>query len=166
MRTRTLRGVIGFAAGLGLLVSLFAAAEYFTASLRSACTLNQFFSCGTVDRSGLTSTLGVPDYAWGIGGFVALLIVAAIAERRGRDPRPTYVLLALSTAAVLLSASFLYTQLVRIHALCLVCASAEALGFVVWLCALALAIRLHRRAVEPPSEPRAGPSSEAPEPPS
>lgn len=152
MRSRTLRSVVGLAAGLGLLVALFAAAEYFTASLRSACTINQFFSCGTVDRSGLTSTLGVPDYAWGIGGFVALLIVAAVAEKRATDPRPTYALLALSTVGVLLSADFLYTQLARIHALCLVCASAETLGAIVWLSAIALSIRAHRgEAAEPPT---------------
>jgi uncharacterized membrane protein len=157
VRTRTLRSVVGLAAGLGFIVSVFAAAEYFTASLRSACTINQFFSCGTVDRSGLTSTLGVPDYAWGIAGFVLLLIVAGIAEHRASDPRPTYALVGVSTLGVAFSADFLYTQLVRIHALCLVCASAEAFGVIVWICAIALAARAHRgEPVEPPA-----PASEA-----
>ena len=97
MRTSSLRGLVFLSGALGLLVAIFAAAEFYTASLRSACTINQFFSCATVDRSGLTSTLGVPDYLWGILGFLALLVVAGVAEKRPADVRPAYLLTLLAT---------------------------------------------------------------------
>ena len=150
MRTRNLRGVVYLSGGLGLLVAIFAAAEFYTASLRSACSINQFFSCATVDQSGRTTTLGVPDYLWGIGGFVVLLVVASLAERYPHDVRPAYLLTALATGAVALSAYFIYVQLAEIHALCVVCASAETLGGILWLGSIALAVRTRRGAAGPP----------------
>ncbi len=159
MRTASVRSAVYLAAGLGLLVSLFAAAEFYTASLRSVCSLSQFFSCATVDTSGRTSTLGIPDYAWGIGGFVVLLVVAGLAERSPRDVRPAYLLAGLATAAVALSAYFIYVQLAEIHALCVVCASAETFGVVVWAGAVTLALRTGRRG-RARDEPIPGPRSE------
>ncbi len=158
MRTQTVRSVVFLAGGLGLLVALFATAEFFTASLRSVCSINQFFSCATVDRSGKTSTLGIPDYAWGVVGFLALLIVAGLAERSPKDVRPAYALAGLSTAGVALAGYFVFVQLAEIHALCVVCASAETLGALVWISALVLAVRTRRRAA-------GGPSAREPEPP-
>ena len=163
MRTSDLRGAIYLAGGVGLLVSLFAAAEFYTASLRSVCTINQFFSCATVDRSGLTTTFGVQDYLWGIGGFLALLVVAGIAEQRPRDVRPAYLLTLLATGAVGLSGYFIYVQLAEIHAFCVVCATAEVFGGIVWVGSIALAFRTARKAAAdraPPArraEPKRGP---------
>jgi uncharacterized membrane protein len=102
MRTRSWRSLVYFAAGLGLIVAIFAAAEYFDASLRSACSVNSFFSCTLIDQSNYTTTLGVPDYLWGIGGFVVILIAAALAEQRPRDLRRAYFLLGITTAGVTL----------------------------------------------------------------
>jgi uncharacterized membrane protein len=146
VRTSTLRSTVYLAGGLGLLVAVFAAAEFYTASLRSVCSINQFFSCATVDRSGLTTTLGVQDYLWGVGGFIVLLVVAGLAERRPRDVRPAYALTALATGAVGLSGYFLWVQLAEIHALCVVCATAEAFGGLVWVASIALAVRTARKA--------------------
>lgn len=141
MRTRTLRSVVYLAAGIGLIVAIFAAFEFYEASLRSLCTINSFFSCSTVDVSGRTTTLGVPDYLWGIGGFVAILVVAGIAESRPQDRRVGFFLVALTAAGVALSVYFLYVQLVEIGALCVVCASADAFGWLAFAGALALARR-------------------------
>ena len=148
MKTSSLRGVIYLAGMLGLLVTFFATAEFYEASLRNVCTINQFFSCATVDKSGLTTTFGVPDYLWGILGFVAMLVVAGIAEKRPRDVRPAYLLTVLATGGVGLSAYFLYVQLAEIHALCVVCASAETLGAILWAASIALAIRTARKSAE------------------
>ena len=147
MRTRSLRGIIYLAGGLGLLVAIFAAAEFYTASLRSVCSISQFFSCSTVDQSGKTTTLGIQDYVWGVGGFVLLLIVAGVAERLPRDLRPAYALAFFSTGAVALSGYFIYVQLAEIHALCVVCVTAEGFGAIVWVAALALAVRTRRKAL-------------------
>ena len=146
VKTATVRSWIFLAAGLGLLVALFAAAEFYTASLRSVCSINQFFSCATVDESGKTTTLGIPDYLWGIGGFVVLLVVAGLAERRPKDVRPAYLLVLFATLAFVLSGYFIYVQLAEIHALCVVCATAEGFGTGVWVGSLSLAGRTARAA--------------------
>ena len=157
MRTRDVRSVVYLAAGLGLIVAIFAAAEFLDPSLRSVCTVNSFFSCGKVDASALTSTLGVPDYLWGVLGFVAILLVAALAERHRKDRRYAYALLGLTTAGVGLSLYLLYVELAEIQALCLVCASAYLLGGVAWLGAIELTRRALRRGpVAPPAAPSSG----------
>ena len=159
MRTRDLRSLAALAAGLGLLVSLFAAAEFFDASLRAICSVNGSISCGAVDQSGRTSTLFVPDYLWGVGGFVALLVVAAIAERRPADLRWAYGFVGLASAGVALSAYLLYVELALIHALCPVCVAAYLLGAVVWVSAIALLRRARARAARADDADR--PSAEA-----
>jgi uncharacterized membrane protein len=138
MRLRTVRSVVYLGAGLGLIVALFAAAEFFDAALRSACSVTSFFSCQLVDQSGLTTTLGIPDYLWGIGGFVAILVAAALAEQRPADPRWAYALLGVTTLGVALSLYLLYVELALIHALCVVCASAYLLEGVTWIGAIAI----------------------------
>jgi uncharacterized membrane protein len=148
MRTRDVRSAVYFAAGVGLIVAIFAAAEFFDAALRSICSVNTFFSCQAVDSSGLTSTLGVPDYLWGVLGFVAILVVAVLAEQRPDDRRGAYALLAVTSVGVVLSLWLLYVELAEIHALCLVCASAYFLGGVAW----AGSIELVRRAPKDPSD--------------
>jgi uncharacterized membrane protein len=164
MKTRTIRSVVYLAAGIGLIVAIFAAAEFFEASLRSFCTVNTFFSCAAVDNSGRTTTLGIPDYLWGIGGFLAILVVAGLAESRRSDPRYTYVLLGVTTAGVALSLYLLYVELALIGALCLVCASAYTSGAIAWVASIPLALRAHRKskaamaddAAAEPSVPVAG----------
>lgn len=149
MNPKSLRSAILLAGLLGLLVSLFAAAEFYEASLRSICSLNGFFSCGAVDQSGKTSTLGIPDYLWGIGGFVLILIVAGVADKRSADVRPAYLLLGVTTLGVVLSLYFLYVELVQIDALCLVCVAAYLFGVATWVGAIALVRRV--RAGEGPA---------------
>jgi uncharacterized membrane protein len=141
MRTRTLRSVVYFAGGLGLIISLFATAEFFDASLRRICSVSSFLSCSAVDNSGLTSTLGIPDYAWGVGGFVVILLIAGLAERAPRSITWAGALLVVTTAGVALSAYLLYVEVGEIGALCLVCALAYVMGAITWVGAIALARR-------------------------
>ncbi len=128
MRTRSLRSLVYLAAGIGLLASLFAAAETVSSSLEAACTVNGFVSCAAVAHSGRTTTLGIPDYVWGIVGFVAIFVVAGLAEARPADARRGGALLALTAAGTALALYFLYIELAEIHALCLVCATAYLAG--------------------------------------
>lgn len=148
MRTRAIRSVIYFGAGLGLLVSLFAAAEFFDASLRAVCTISSFFSCAAVDSSGLTSTLGIPDYLWGIGGFVLIFVVAGVAEARRKAPVWEYLLLLMTTAGVGLSLYFTYVELARIGAFCVVCGTAYAMGAVSWVGSILLVRKRARKRAE------------------
>lgn len=160
MRTSTLRSAVYLSALLGIVVSLFAFAELEDVALRGICTVNSFFSCATVDRSGLTTTLGIPDYLWGVGGFVLIFALAAVAERHPSAPRWANALVLLTTAGVALSVYFLYVELVQIGAFCLVCGTAYLLGVVAWLAAIGLA----RRAGRPAPEDDAGAAGDDPEP--
>jgi uncharacterized membrane protein len=152
VRERTLRSVLYFAAGIGLIVSLFAAAEFLDSALGAVCSVNSFVSCGKVATSGLTTTLGVPDYLWGIGGFVLILVLAALAEQQPRDRRRAYALLSVTTLGVVLAGYLLYVELVEIHALCLVCATAYVLGGFAWVSAIALARGATRDLGDPDAE--------------
>jgi uncharacterized membrane protein len=149
MRIRSIRSLIYFAAGLGLIVAMFAAAEFFDTSLTAVCSFSAFFSCGAVAKSGLTTTLGIPDWIWGIAGFIAIFIAAGLAEQHRKDLRYAYALLALTTAGVGLSMYLLYVELVRIGALCPVCATAYFFGIIAWIGAILLVLRMRQRAAAP-----------------
>ncbi len=148
MKPDAVRSLIILAGLLGLVVSLFAAAEFFEASLRSVCSINSFFSCSVVDQSGKTSTLGLPDYLWGIGGFVVILVVSGAVDRWPESRPALNLLLIFTTAGVALSAYFLYVQLAEIGALCVVCATAYGFGILAWAGTLVLwapGLRAHGR---------------------
>ncbi len=149
MRTRSIRELVYLAAGLGLIASVYAGLESVEAGLRSSCTVNAFFSCSAVDASGRTSTLGIPDAAIGIAGFLAILVVAALAERHRRDLRYHQGLLALTTGGVLFASYFAYVELAEIHALCPVCATAYAFGVLAWAGAIWLTLRVSRKGAAP-----------------
>jgi uncharacterized membrane protein len=153
MRTRSIRSLIYFAAGLGLLVALFAAAEFIDPALTGVCTVNQVVSCKTVADSGLTTTLGVQDWIWGVAGFVAILLFAGMAERRRDDLRWTYGLLGLTTAGVGLSMYLLYIEVFRIGAICPVCATAYFFGILAWVGSILLARRKTTRAQARTADP-------------
>ncbi len=138
MNSRTLHAAVILAAALGLVISLFATAEFFDASLRQLCQINSFFSCATVDVSGRTTTLGVPDYLWGIGGFAVILAFGLLADRYPFDPRLRGALLGVTTLGIAFAGYFLYVELALIGALCVVCASAYVMGAVAWVSSLGL----------------------------
>jgi uncharacterized membrane protein len=152
MKTRSIRSVVYLAGGLGLIVSIFTYLESVEASLQSLCTVNAFISCTAVANSGKTTTFGISDSYIGIGGFVLILVVAAIAESRRRELLWPYLLLLLTTGGVGFSFYFGYVELVEIHALCLVCVTAYFFGVVAWVGAILLVRRLrakaHARALE------------------
>lgn len=141
MQTRTVRTVVYLAAGVGMVIAIFAAAELLDTALRQVCSFNGFFSCSAVDSSGKTTFLAVPDYAWGIAGFIAILALNGVAERRPDSLPAAYALLGLTTAGVGLALYFLYVELALINALCVVCFAAYVAGFVAWAGAIELARR-------------------------
>lgn len=126
----------GIVAGLAL--SVFAAWETLDPALQGVCSVNPLLSCSRVDRSGLTTTLGVADWAWGVAGFVVLLGLDLLAFRTWRRAWVGAVVL-VAAAGLGFAAYLAYVEVVLIGALCLVCfgtyvADAVALGgaFVLW----------------------------------
>lgn len=156
MRARTCRSLLVLGGAFGLIVSVFSALEFYYASLGAICTVNAVVSCDLIAHSGRTTTLGIQDYAWGIAGFVAILVLAALSERRRQDDRITYLLFAVTTAGVVLAAYFLYVEVVEIHGICPVCVTAYLFGVAAWIGALGLARRAYRRGRPAPEVPPAG----------
>jgi uncharacterized membrane protein len=163
MRARTCRNLIALGGALGLIVSIFAALEFYFASLQATCTVNAFVSCALIAHSGKTTTLGVQDYWWGVAGFVLILALGAISERRRKDDRVTYALFLVTTLGLALSFYWLYVELVEIHGLCPVCVSAYFCGGAAWLGSIGLARRAYRRARTAPEElPAEAPAADPP----
>ncbi|HKN06274.1 MAG TPA: vitamin K epoxide reductase family protein [Thermoplasmata archaeon] len=167
MRTRSIRSVIYFAAGLGLIVSIFTYLETVEASLQSLCSVNSYVSCGVVANSGKTTLFGVPDSYIGIGGFILILIVAAVAESRRRELRWPYLLLFLTTGGVALSFYFGYVEVAEINAICPVCLAAYVFGFITWGATIALLqkVRAKARSQRPETPDETPPPEAAPNPP-
>lgn len=138
MRTRTLRSVVYLASAVGVLLSLFAGAEILDTALTQICSFGGFLSCAAVANSGRTTLFLVPDWAWGLGGFVAIIVANALAEKHPWDRRYAYGLLGLTSLGVAIALYLLYVELAEIGALCLVCASAYAMGFIAWGGSIAL----------------------------
>ncbi len=149
MRTSDWRLFVYLAAGIGLIISIYAAAETLNPALQSLCSVNGFISCAKVATSGRTTTFGVPDWLIGVLGFVALLAAAAWAEQR-RDLFATTPLFVLAVGAVAFSAYFAYVELALVGALCLVCFAAYGAGVLTFVGATVLFGRAYRRAHRPP----------------
>jgi uncharacterized membrane protein len=149
MQPRSLWSYLYLTAGLGLIVSIYAGIETLDAGLRSSCTINSYFSCSAVDASGRTTTLGVPDAAIGIAGFLLILVVAGLAERGKDDLRLFYALLFFTTFGVAFASYFAYIEVADIHALCPVCTAGYIFGVLTWVGAIALTVRVRRKASAP-----------------
>ncbi len=145
MKTRSLRSYVYLTGTFGLLVAIYAGLETVFAGLRSSCSINSYFSCSAVDASGKTTLFGIPDAAVGIAGFVAILVVAALAERNSRDLRFLYALAVVTTLGVATAGYFAYVEVAEIHALCPVCTAAYIFSVLVWIGALALTVKVRRR---------------------
>ncbi|HYB77843.1 MAG TPA: vitamin K epoxide reductase family protein [Thermoplasmata archaeon] len=170
MRTRDIRSVIYLAGGLGLIVSIYTYIETVQSGLQKYCTINSYVSCGAVANSGRTTTLGIPDSFIGIGGFVVILLIAALAERRRKEMLWPYLLFLVTTAGVAFSLYFLYVEVGEIHALCPVCLSAWVFGWIAWAGTVFLVRKLRAKALARVSEkgveaPSKGPSTSASSPP-
>jgi uncharacterized membrane protein len=162
MRTRDLRSVIYLAAGLGLIVAIYTYLETVQSGLQKYCTLNSYVSCGAVANSGRTTVLGVPDSFVGIGGFVVILVIAAIAERRRKEMLWPYLLLLVTTAGVAFSLYFLYVEIVEIQALCPVCLTAWVFGWIAWAGTVFLVRKMRAKALARATEVDADAGSKGP----
>jgi uncharacterized membrane protein len=158
MRTRSIWTYLYLTAGFGLLVAIYAGIETLDPSLRSSCTVSSYFSCSAVDASQYTTTLGIPDAAIGITGFIVILGVAAFAERHTADLRSFYALLFVTTAGVAVAAYFAYVEVALIHALCPVCTTAYIFSVLVWIGAIALTMRMRGEAKSAPAEAPGSPA--------
>jgi uncharacterized membrane protein len=169
MRTRDIRSVIYLSAGFGLITAIFTYLETVEAGLQKYCTLNSYVSCSAVANSGKTTLLGIPDSLVGVGGFILIIGVAAIAESRRREILWPYLLLFVTSSGVAISLYFAYLEFAVIHALCPVCFTAWVFGWIAWVGALLLVRKVRAkaraRALEPSTGTPSGSKSSSPSPP-
>ncbi len=140
MKPATLRTIIYLSAGIGLVLSVFAAIEIFNSSAQAICSFNPFISCSKVDNSGRTTTLGIADWIWGVAGFAGTLVLVAVGERT-ENRRVDWALLLWITIGVALSIYLAYVELAVIGALCIVCFGTYIVNFAAWLAAIGLVRR-------------------------
>jgi uncharacterized membrane protein len=151
-------------AGLGL--SAFATYETFFPAAASVCSPTPLISCSKVDQSGHTTTLGVPDWLIGLGGFVALLALEIPLYATWRRDLLTAVV-ALSGIGLAVAAYLAYVELAVIHALCPVCFSTYAVDGIAFALSLWLFLSSRGAATAddvaaPSSDPEgSGPSTPA-----
>jgi uncharacterized membrane protein len=149
---------------LGLGFSVYAALEVVDPSLSAACSIYRTVSCGTVLHSGYTTfPLGsaIPDWLWGVAGFVALLALD-VPLLRTYHLRYLQAIFGLSIAGVGLAAVFAGVEAFLIHALCPICLGAYLSGVGV-LVSSGWLLRL-RRAEEPREVPEPAPELPTPGP--
>ena len=144
MRTRSLRSGVYLAAGAGLIVSIYSAYETAHAGA-GICNINAYISCSAVATSGHTTTFGIQDYWLGIGGFLLIIAVAAVAEQQ-RNYATAVALAFVTSLGVAMAAYFLYLEVAVIGALCLVCVAAYLMGVAAWLPSLLILRRTSLRA--------------------
>lgn len=137
MRSETLHAILPLVIVAGLAFSLYATAETLDPALRAACSVSPFFSCQKVDQSNHTTTLGIPDFAWGVAGFIVLFALDVQVYRLGRG-RWLDALTLVSAAGLALSVYLAYVELGEIHAFCLVCFASYVANAAVLVTALML----------------------------
>jgi uncharacterized membrane protein len=132
MRAETAHAVLLLVVVAGLGFAVFAAAETYIPSLRSACSFNVFFSCSKVDNSAYTNTFTIPDWKIGVAGFLLLLALEVPLYLTWRRDLLTGVLV-VSGVGVLVALYLGYVELAVIGALCPVCFGTYLLDGVAFL---------------------------------
>ena len=91
--------------------------------------------CETVQLSKWGDFLGLPVAAWGVGFYVATLVVAIVGtqERYGDSRAISLILVAMSGWGVLFSAWLTYLELAVIHAICRYCVVSAVLVLIIFV---------------------------------
>ena len=123
MRAETAHQLVLIGLIAGLAFSLFAGYETLNPAAEGVCSLNSYVSCAKIDLSGQTTTLGIADWIWGVGGFVVMLAIDIPLYRTWKSSLLD-LLLVISGLGLLLSIYFAYLELVVIQGLCVICLGA------------------------------------------
>jgi uncharacterized membrane protein len=137
MKAETVHQLLLLGILVGLAFSIYAGLESVVPALRQSCSVNPTISCAKIDTSGHTTTFGIEDYNWGIGGFVVLLLLD-IPLYRTWKPEWLRALTVLSGLGAALSVYFAYVEVVVIQGVCPICLGAYLSNVLVFGCALYL----------------------------
>lgn len=115
------RQVIAVLALLGLLLSVYL--TMYKLGMTGPLQCGEGGSCERVQMGPWGDFLGIPVAAFGVGGYLAILVVAVM----GLQPRweasriPALLLVALAAGGVAFTAYLKYLEIFRIHAICRWC---------------------------------------------
>ncbi len=133
--------LIAVLAAVGAADGAYLTYEWYAAASSSWCDVNAYFSCTAVRQSVWSAIGGVPTATVGLGGFLILLVLAALSFR-GVDAicrwsTDRWLLLFVGVGAAI-GFGLTLIEIFAIHAICLLC----LLGFVLDLGILGLAVFL------------------------
>ncbi|MGC4115962.1 MAG: vitamin K epoxide reductase family protein [Myxococcales bacterium] len=92
-------------------------------SYRSFCAISEEVNCDTVAQSDYSVFLRLPVSVWGLFGYLAMGVLAALGLAR-RKPAPSWpsgLLLVLTSVSVVVSVALLAISKLVIHSMCLMC---------------------------------------------
>lgn len=125
--------------------------EYYEIVGSNVCDFSALFSCTAVRTSPYSAVAGIPLAVVGLGGFVLLFALAALAFRGVESVGPWSVdrwLLAFALLGALIGLGLTFVEIFLIGAICVLC----AIGFALDLAILAAAWRLDRGGSREPAE--------------
>lgn len=131
----TKRMVVAALALFGALVSLYLTLFKLGVIGELSCTVG---SCNTVQLSKWATFLGLPVAAWGLGFYLATLVVATVGiqDRVADDRRISLALVAMSGWGVLFSSWLTYIELFVIDAVCMWCVISAIIVLLIFIAAM------------------------------
>lgn len=145
------RQAVAVLALLGLMLSLYLTLYHY--GLVGSLVCGGSNSCDQVQASRYAMFIGLPVAAYGVGGYLALMVVA-LAGLQGRwaeSAGPTLLIAVLAGVGVLFTAWLKYLEFFRIHAVCRWCVVSAVLITVIFLVA---AISLPSLRTRPSASPQ------------
>jgi uncharacterized membrane protein len=129
------RQALALLAVVGILIALYLTLYKVGVIGLLSCSIG---SCETVNTSKWSLLLGVPVAAWGLGAYVALLVLALAGSSEAREESVMIarLLVALAGWSALFSAWLTYLELFVIHAICIWCLTSALL----WVVILAVSV--------------------------
>ncbi len=139
------RQAIAVMALLGLLLSAYL--TLFKLGMIGPLTCGDGGSCERVQLGPWGTLFGVPVAAFGVAGYLAILVVALMGVQRGKDAGPGIdkLLVLLGAAGVVFTAYLKYLEFFRIHAVCRWCVVSAVLITAILVAAV---MGLRKRAAE------------------
>lgn len=117
----------------GLAVSAYLAVSHYRVHTdivyQSFCAISKALNCDTVSQSEYSVFAGLPVSVWGVFGYVAFLMLAAVAAATSSAPRGWDLLLLTSLSFSLVSAVFAGVSALNIGSYCILCIATYAVNF-------------------------------------
>jgi vitamin-K-epoxide reductase (warfarin-sensitive) len=138
---KTMLAITGLAT-LGALDSAISLERHFSATRSSYCDLGANFSCDLVNRSTYSTIFGIPVAAAGILGYLALLALATLYQKKAETPA---MLVIASLAGLGFSLYLTYVEAFILATWCILCLGSLILIFAIAMLSSGLLVHNRRQ---------------------